>query len=408
MPRHILHLVNALQGEADLTVITDDDQGGYNPLASMQARHVIVRGLTNRPSPRHLWRGIHGLLRTFDTAPADLIWVHARLPILLLRLLLALRLWRPTCPVAFTHHGLPYGPGYTPAVHWTCKQLERILIATCPPQHLIFLNHRMAGWMARDTRGTWMARHHVHVLPNCSDLRPFPPQKAKPQGKRTLVMTGRAGRQKDYAYAARLLAALPERYQLLLCGPGTEDPAFQHQITAPLPEPAAQRISFTGPLPDARLPLLGADAYLLTSRYEGTPIGALEAFEAGLPIILRNFEGATDLTALHPCALLIGEAGMANDAAAIEALIDRFEANTDRLRAEIQAIWRRRWSPRLFQRNARILLRAMTARARPAAVSPDCAHDAPVPHPDHRRSAAFPAPTPPPSGTGVSPSAGSE
>lgn len=406
VPRHILHLVDALGADAQITVISDQDEGGYAPLANTSAQHVVVEGLRNKLSLQHLWAGITGLMKAFDSHAPDLIWVHARLPILLLRLALALRLWRPGCPVAFTHHGLPYGPGYHPVVHWLCRQLERVLVASCPPQNLIFLNCRMAGWMARDTGGLRLARHRVHILPNCSDLHPYAPVQKPKTATRTLVMTGRAGRQKDYAFAARLLAALPNHYQLMLCGPGTEDQMVQRKITAGLPPWDVKRISFTGPIPDARLPLLGADAYLLTSRYEGTPIGALEAFEAGLPIILRNFPGATDLTALHPCSLLVGTQDLAKDARQIDALLDRFQANEDALRRDIQAVWQRNWSPRLFQRNARALLRALLAEVRHEQAAPDFVRDALALHPSHRKNATVPPPTPQPSGTGGGPSAG--
>ena len=392
VPRHVVHLVKALHEEMNITVISDQDQGGYTDLLQFGVRHVVVPGLTNRLSLPHLWSGLQGLIRALNAQKPDLIWIHARLPVLMIRLMMALRLWRPVCPVAFTHHGMPYGRGYHPMVHAICKWLEKMLVATCPSQDLIFLNHRMAGWMARDTRAVRLARHRVHILPNCSDLQPLPSH--CDETVRRLVMTGRTGRQKDYDFAARLLNALPDHYRLTLCGPGTESTAFQTHIAGLVPAEVFSRMTFTGPLPNVRAALQSADAYLLTSRYEGTPIGALEAFEAGLPIILRDFDGANDLISKHPCGLVIGKDDLRTDANRIEALIDRYQQDKTAISRQIKDVWKSTWSPEIFAFNARALVKAILNS--PIPYAPDCGHDVQGQRPDHRKNAAARVPKPQP------------
>ncbi len=403
VPRHILHLVSALKDQAVITVISDRDQGGYSGLDQAGVRHLIVRGLTNRLSPVHLWHGVSGLMNALSRNPADLIWIHARLLVLICRILMALRIWRPDCPVVFTHHGLPYGRGYHPVVHAICRWLEKVLVATCPTQNLVFLNHRMAGWMARDAKATRLARHRVHILPNCSDLRPLTRQR-NPMTK-ILVMTGRTGRQKDYDVAAQLLSHLPENFRLLLCGPGTDDRDFQTHIASIVAPDIFDRIAFVGPVPDARIPLSKADAFLLTSRYEGTPIGALEAFEAGLPIILRNFDGATDLISKHPCGVLFSTRDLAKEAERIVDLLDHFEANEELLSKAIRHVWLETWSPDIFARNARALVCSVLNRPIAREVKPDYIHDVLVQHPDHCKNADDRVPVPPPYYTNALPSA---
>lgn len=403
VPRHILHLVSVLQEEADLSVISDKDEGGYTALREMKVRHIVIKGLTNRPSLRHHWHGITSLLNTLRNEASDMIWIHARLQVLVCRLLLAFRIWKPNCPVVFTHHGLPYGRGYHPLVHRICKGLEKLLVATCPPQDLVFLNHRMAGWMARDAHATRLARHRIHILPNCSNLRPLP--QVHKTGVKRLVMTGRTGRQKDYDVAIRLLAELPDHFRLTLCGPGTDDPKFQSNIAALATQAVFDRITFTGPLPDARQPISTADAYLLTSRYEGTPIGALEAFEAGLPIILRNFDGANDLVSKHPCGLVMGDQNLAHEAKRVIALLDEFDRNAATLRANIKTVWRAHWAPAIFARNARTLVRSVLRTANPQVEARDCIRDAPMLHQGLHKNAAARAQVPPPYYTAAAPSA---
>lgn len=403
VPRHILHLAGALQDVAALTVISDKDEGGFTALGSMPVRHKIISGLTRRLSIRHNWRGISTLLDMLKSEPADLVWIHARLQVLVCRLFLAFRIWKPACPVVFTHHGLPYGPGYHPVIHRICKALERMLVAICPPQNLVFLDHRMAGEMAQTARARRLARHRIHIMPNCSDLRPLPSEKTK--GIKRLVMTGRTGRQKDYDLAVRLLAELPPHFYLTLCGPGTEDAGFQSDIATLIPQNVFERITFTGPLLDVRQPLSTADAYLLTSRYEGTPIGALEAFEAGLPIILRDFDGASDLVRAHPCAVLMNSGNLPREAERIVRMLAVFERHSKTLPSEIKMVWQAKWAPAIFSRNARALVRSVLRSASDPVVMPDCIRDAPKRHQDRRKNAAGHVPVPPPCYTTGAPSA---
>ena len=402
VPRHILHLTKALRRQAQITVVSDRDQGGYTPLAKMQVRHIEIAGLRNSFSPWLLFQGLRDLLRLCASEAPELIWVHARLPALLMRIARALRIWRPDCHVMFTYHGLPFGPGHHPVAGALSRLIEGLLLHMIPPVHLVFLNHRMAHLMAGRMPQGVLARHRIHILENCSDLRPHT-RKALPD-VRTLVMTGRTGRQKDYEYAARLFAHLPENFRLLMCGPGTESISFQRGIAGILPSDTLGRVSFAGPLSDVRDVLQQADAYLLTSRYEGVPIGALEAFEAGLPIILRNFDGAADLVAKHPCGLLIGQVDQAEDAHRIDQMLDQFYAREHEFSEKITKAWSDIWSPGVFNQNACNLIAAVLNASK--LFAPDCDHGDPAPHPDHHRNTADPVPIQQPWCTDALPSAG--
>ena len=161
------------------------------------------------------------------------------------------------------------------------------------------------------------------------------------------------------------------------------------------------RIHLVGPLSDVRPLLQCADGYLLTSTYEGTPIGALEAFEAGLPIILNNFDGAEALTSVHPCSLLIGKQSLKGTARRIEDLLSRFERDDLSLAAQTRAVWAARWSPAIFERNVRAVVSVLLT-------SKGSVRDAPTPRPDHRNNEADPPLAPQPHRTIASPSAENE
>lgn len=357
VPRHMLHLTDGFRGLAKVTLISDQNEGGFDNIEQFDTHHIVLPGLQTRRSLPHLWGGLHRLTRFLRRSNADLIWLHARMPVLMGRLVLALRLWRPKARVAVTFHGLPFGPGHKPRNARLSKALEKILLSLCPPLDLIFLSQPMADQMTSAMGPARMAKHRVHILPNCSDLAPLPT--ALPSTAARLVMTGRAGWQKNYPLAAQILAHLPENYTLELCGAGTDDPDFQQQISATVPKDVAARIHFAGPLRDVRNTLMAADGYMLCSRYEGLPIGALEAFEAGLPVIFSDFEGAKDLAKTSPYARVLTFEDLDADATEIDHLITRYKTDENDPRTAIRARWKANWSPQIFHSRSQELLKKL-------------------------------------------------
>ncbi len=357
VPRHIMHLATAFQSDAHTTVVSDVNLGGYDDLSDIGAFHVTLPGLQSRLSITHLWHGWRGLIRLVRKHPAHLVWLHARLPVLMGRLALALRVWCPKHRVVLTYHGLPFGTGHRPTTSQISLWIERALLTLCPPLDLVFLSQSAAATMATVIGKKQLTRHRIHVLPNCSDLGNLPPRLRSES--RHLVMTGRAGWQKNYQLAAQILTHLPNDFRLTLCGAGTDTKAFQSNIAASIPEDTAARIHYAGPVRDVRPYLMSADGYLLCSRYEGMPIGTLEAFETGLPIILSNFEGASELTTKHPYGLTFDFTDLAQDAKRIEALIDDYRTSEMTARQEVRAVWEDEWSPPVFAKNARALLQKL-------------------------------------------------
>ena len=359
VPRHICDLAQALQGIAKVSVLSEPDRGGYTPLRDVGARHVTRPGLASRMRPRALSSGRAGLLSVLQAEHYDLVWFHARLPVLLGRHLLASGAWQPSeTQVAISYHGLPLGPGHRPLTGMTSRQVERYLLQRCPPLELVCLNAVQARTLAQAV-GAHISRHRMHLLGNTSRLGPLP--ETVPHGAgRHLVMTGRAGWQKNYDRALRLMRHLPDDIYLTLCGRGTDTPAFARRITQ-LAGPVAQRVKVAGPVTDVRPFLASADGYLLTSRYEGMPIGALEASEAGLPLILAPFAGAEELLAEHPLGLCLPDAPKAA-AAAIDALLHRYREARETLGPTIHAHWAARYAPEAFDRAARALVEGWLGR----------------------------------------------
>lgn len=353
VPRHIVDLVRALRGRARLTVLSEADRGGYSALAGLGARHVMLDGLASRLDPRRAARGQAALADWLAAHPAQLVWAHARLPVLMLRRILQAGHWQPRdTRLALTYHGLPFGPGHRIGTGTVSRRVEARLLGAVPPLDLVFLTQDQAQRMAA-AMGPAMDRHRAHVLANASHLGPLPAAASRRPG-RHLVMTGRAGWQKNYAGALRLLRHLPGDIHLSLCGAGTDSARFGARARR-LAGAGAPRLHLLGELEDVRPVLAAADGYLLTSRYEGQPIGALEAMEAGLPMALSDFEGARALTRDHPCACVL-TGPRAAQAAQVDALLTRYLAARAALTGDIRAHWAARYHPDRFAAAARALV----------------------------------------------------
>lgn len=354
VPRYLLQMVKALRDEADLTVLSDVNEGGFDGLRGSGARHLTVQGLKTTGSPMKAVRALLALRAILQSGQYDLIWAHSRMAVLLLRLLLLGSGFHGR--FAVTHHSLPFEAGYPQPYASILCAWEALMIRLVVPHHIFFLTEAAQSHYCKVMPPKALRRHHLHVLSSCSDLDPLPPQNRSSDGLRILVMTGRVCHQKNLTAALRLFAHLPDHYRLVLCGAGTDRPGFRAQVDRILEPDQQTRVDLRGPLADVR-PVLGqAVGYLLTSRYEGLPIGALEAWEAGLPLALSRIDGTDDILRQHPLALPLdlSESGqdMAAQARALDQLISRYLSDQAFWRGQIQQEWRAshshaQWSGRL-------------------------------------------------------------
>ncbi len=352
VPRHIRHLARALDGVAEVVVASEPDRGGFAWTAEAGVRHLAVPGLSSSADPARAARTARALAAALDEARPDLVWAHARMTLPLARRLAHGRSWR----LAATYHGLPFGPGHGALRSGLSRALEDASLRLARPHHLVFLTEEdRAAFPARLLR-----RHRAHVLANASDLGAPPPEDAPASGPLRLVMLTRDARQKDLPLAARILARMGPDAELHLHGMGTEAPALRARL-APLLGAALPRLRAHGPTADVRPVLDAADLLLVTSRYEGLSIAALEAMERGLPVATTPVGGAAALGRHHPLLALLDPGDPEGAARAVERLARRFRADRARLAAEVRAAWAAAFSPRVFDANARALLGELLA-----------------------------------------------
>ncbi|GEM_PF-3311938 len=366
VPTYLAQVMRALSGTARFTVMSDRNAGGYDFVTALGGQRVEQPGLRTSLSLLRAWQALRGIGHVIDAQAPDLVWAHSRMAVLLVRVLSVWRRMRGQSlpPLAITFHGLPFGPGHRPLAAAVARRIEAGFLRLMPPCHLLFLSQAAAQTFASVlNRNDHLSRHHLHVLENCSDLDPLP-QPAAPglpaaSGPPTVVMTGRSGYQKDHATAARIFAHLPKNYQLVLCGGGTDLPAFRRRFGRASGLDRAEldrRVRFLGPVKDIRPVLQKADLFLMTSRYEGMPIAALEAFEAGLPIATTDIPGMAEIAAVHPMATLVQADRPQEAAQRIVALTVAWQSDVAANTSRIRAAWAPRFSFSRWQRDMTLLL----------------------------------------------------
>jgi glycosyltransferase involved in cell wall biosynthesis len=119
-------------------------------------------------------------------------------------------------------------------------------------------------------------------------------------GLRLVVAVGRLVPQKNHALALRAIAAVPEA-ALVVVGDG---PLRSELETLTKTLGLEERVCFTGARGDARQLISAADAFLLSSSWEGLPLVALEALAAGTPLVATAVRGVRELVQDGQTALL--------------------------------------------------------------------------------------------------------
>jgi glycosyltransferase involved in cell wall biosynthesis len=103
---------------------------------------------------------------------------------------------------------------------------------------------------------------------------------------------GRLEPVKDYATMLRAFAQTPRRGRLVIAGSGPLQ-AELHRLASALE--IADRVRFLGFEPAVRQWMQTADAFLLSSLWEGLPMGPIEAAACGLPAVATDVPGTGEV-----------------------------------------------------------------------------------------------------------------
>jgi glycosyltransferase involved in cell wall biosynthesis len=113
-------------------------------------------------------------------------------------------------------------------------------------------------------------------------------------GRLIFCSIGRFVPEKGFLHLVRAFGRTPhrEQAQVLLVGEGPEEPAVRREVGALGLE---GQVVFVGFREDALGILKGADAYVLSSVEEGSPMAVLEAMACSLPVIATDVSGVSSL-----------------------------------------------------------------------------------------------------------------
>lgn len=364
IPRHLEQLILACRYFVDFTVVTDADRGGYRFLSGLGVRHVEIVGLSSSYNPMVWFGAIRSLKKLVNSESPDLIWAHARMSIVFVRWLQILGVLSGESKVGITFHGLPFEPGQRYWLRLIGARLERVVAQELDGQVLFFLTGDSRDCYLKCVGEVGFAKSVSFVLNNCSDLggRVYPiggtPKRPR---SRTLIMTGRDSWQKNLDRGFKIFSQMPHDYNLMVCGEGTDTISFKKRAGRILSSRALGRVQFLGAVLDVKPFLLRADCFLLTSRYEGVPIGALEAFEVGLPIAMTDIPGNREILCSHPySAHLSVEKGWGNileDAQKVLDLVEGWREEPSVLRRRIHQSWEEKYSFDVWSRDMVSILR---------------------------------------------------
>jgi len=130
------------------------------------------------------------------------------------------------------------------------------------------------------------------------------------EGEFAWLAAGRLDPVKDYPTLLKAMVNVPEAARLIIAGGGQLDGELRRLSEGLGLE---SRVRFLGFEPNVRRLMQAADAFVLSSRWEGLPMALLEAAACGLPAVVTDVPGTRE-------AVVDGETGFLAVAGSAEAL----------------------------------------------------------------------------------------
>ena len=183
--------------------------------------------------------------------------------------------------------------------------------------HAVVANSRAA---AQQLRQEGVSPDRIHVIPNGVEIVRYDVRRGV-RPVTTIVTVANLRSEKAHEvllHAARRLAPRHRGLRYLIVGDGPRRTELMTLATSLGLDP---QVTFVGHREDVPALLAQADLFVLPSRSEAFPNGAIEAMAAGLPVIASRVGGFLDLIEDGRTGVLVSPAEPAEFAAAIEELV---------------------------------------------------------------------------------------
>jgi glycosyltransferase involved in cell wall biosynthesis len=223
-----------------------------------------------------------------------------------------------------------------PLRNWLYERLQ--LIALRRANALLAVSSPLVDRLAQ----AGISRSRIHLVLN--GFAPTGPNKSRSAARRELGIpenalvvgwVGRLSREKGADVMLEAMAACKPPWQLSMIGDGPQRKRLRQRADE---LGIADRISWHGPIANAGTLFSAFDAFVLSSRTEGTPIALLEAMNACVPIVAAQVGGVPDMVTSADAMLVPAEqpAMIAQSLAAM--LRDPSAANERSLRARERVV----------------------------------------------------------------------
>ncbi|WP_066731780.1 glycosyltransferase family 4 protein [Cupriavidus sp. D384] len=287
---HVADLLRAVRGQADVVLLA----GGNGPLFDQAAELVIptirLATMDNALSAFKAFAALRELISALRQAAPDVIHTHSAKASALGRV--AGRLLG--IPVVYTVHGFAFKSA-APWKQRTVARLTEWLLAPLTNQFIC-----VADAERQLARRLPIARHRIHVIPNGIQDVPGRAEPSAPLRRVVTVMRLAAPKRPDLLIRAFAAAQLAD-CELVIAGDGPQRMALE-QLASQL---APGRIRFAGNVGNVAAILANAQAFLLASDHEGSPISVLEAMRAGLPVVASDLPGIRQQLDDGRCGVLV-------------------------------------------------------------------------------------------------------
>lgn len=158
----------------------------------------------------------------------------------------------------------------------------------------------------RDALAAWMPAltAKLDVIENGVPLSNAEAPVRRPTERPVIVSVGRLSRPKNYDTALRAMALLQDQpCEYHIAGSGPEESDLK-RLCAQLR--VDDRVRFLGFVDDVSELLRKSDIFLMPSRWEGFGLAAVEAMNAGLPVVASDVEGLREIVAASPpCGIFV-------------------------------------------------------------------------------------------------------
>ncbi len=329
--------------------------------AGTPAPNAFIRAMEQLRFPIHQIRernaidpaALVGLRRVIGQVQPDIVETHA------VKSHVLMRLGRPRGMrwVAF-HHGYTTPDRkmklYNRLNPWALRGAD-LVVTVCRP-------------FAEQLSQEGVPRDRIHVVPNAIEPFALPTADeaarlrasfAIPEGAFVFVSIGRLSAEKGHRYLVEAAARLRDQpLAVLLVGDGPERMALEEQASR---LDASSFIKFAGHQPDPLPYYAIADAFVLPSLSEGSPLVLLEAMLARVPVIASHVGGIPETVENGRSALLVPSQDSDRLAEAM-AQVSGSQSLREMLREQAFADVRTRHTPAIYASQVMSLYRALLQR----------------------------------------------